>query len=299
MGEDGGGQHFRPVRKGRHQERRPIHRVEAQDVLADHVHDLGLARNIPPILLKFGLTRRVIAPKTYSRHVGGERVIPDVKDLLGVVRPGDAPLEAFAADRNVSQAALHEALHFVEAEVRAHEFRVLLVEFKQAVLERGEFEEIVLLADQFGGPPANIAVHGLGAVGNIALVGNAVAAFVPFFFDISVLGGLAQHPLDGADVVGISGGVNELVFTDIQKPPELLEELALQGDKHARGFPLRVRCALDFFAVLVGAGEEGHIVSAHALVTRNHVADDGGVRGSHVRPRVGVVNRSGEIELFH
>src|SRR5207249_11482746 len=59
--------YFRLVGKGRHQERRPIHGVEAQDVFADHVHDLGLVRNIPPILLKFGLARRVFALKSNSQ----------------------------------------------------------------------------------------------------------------------------------------------------------------------------------------------------------------------------------------
>ena len=53
----------------------------------------------------------------------------------------------------------------------------------------------------------------------------------------------------------------------------------------------------DILAVLVGAGQKRYVVALHALETRHGVRDQSGVGRAHVRPRVGVIDRRGQIEF--
>ena len=52
----------------------------------------------------------------------------------------------------------------------------------------------------------------------------------------------------------------------------------------------------DRLAVLVGAGEEEHVLAALAHVAREHVGGDRRVRVAEVRLRVDVVDRRGDVE---
>ena len=124
----------------RHQERRPVHRVKAHDVLAD---DVQVGR---PIFLEHGAVGIGIAD---GGDVVGQRIDPNVHDVLVVVRHLDAPVEGGARQRQILQAAAHEACDFVHALPRQHEIRHALVEIEQPVGEGGELEEIALLLDPF------------------------------------------------------------------------------------------------------------------------------------------------------
>ncbi|SLD31813.1 Uncharacterised protein [Mycobacteroides abscessus subsp. massiliense] len=69
---------------GRHQEGGPVHGVEPDDVLADHV-DVG--GPVPPEQLRIGI--RVTDP----RQVVGQRVHPHVHDMFRVVGDRHSPVE--------------------------------------------------------------------------------------------------------------------------------------------------------------------------------------------------------------
>ncbi len=99
---------------GRHQERRPIDRVEAHDILADHMQ---VGR---PVALEL---RAVAVGKSGRGDVVGQRIDPDIHDVLGIAGHADAPVERGARDRQILQAAAHEARHFVEALLRQHVIR--------------------------------------------------------------------------------------------------------------------------------------------------------------------------------
>ena len=55
---------------------------------------------------------------------------------------------------------------------------------------------------------------------------------------------------------------------------------------------------LDLQAVLIGAGEEEHVVAAHPLVPGHHVGGHGAVGVPDVQLVRGVVDRGGDIKLF-
>ncbi len=58
----------------------------------------------------------------------------------------------------------------------------------------------------------------------------------------------------------------------------------------------RVRGVGDRLAVLVGAGQEEHVLAALAVVARHHVGGDRRVGVAQVRGRVDVVDRRGHVE---
>ncbi len=58
----------------------------------------------------------------------------------------------------------------------------------------------------------------------------------------------------------------------------------------------RVRRIRDGLAVLVGAGQEEHVLPALAVVAGHHVGRDRRVRVAEVRRRVDVVDRGGHVE---
>ena len=115
---------FRQRQLGGHQERRPIDRVEANDVLADQM-DVG-----GPV---FGIVAGRVGIADRG-HVGGQRVDPDVHHMIGRAGNLDPPVEAGARDAEVAQAALDEADNLVAATVGADEVGIVAVQREQGVL---------------------------------------------------------------------------------------------------------------------------------------------------------------------
>ena len=109
-----------------HQECRPIDAMEANDFLADQMKLRG------PILFPL----QFVVAVTNAAQITGERVIPDVNDVLGIVRPGQAPLHGLAADGNVAQACFDEALDFVAAEGGTDEIGLALIKLAEAFPEK-------------------------------------------------------------------------------------------------------------------------------------------------------------------
>ena len=112
---------------GRHQEGRPVDRVEAHDVLAD---DVQVGRPVAPEF------RAVGVGKADAGDVVGQRVDPDIHDVLGIAGHPDAPVEGGARDRQVLQPALHEARDLVQPLLRQHEVRDALRRGRAACPDR-------------------------------------------------------------------------------------------------------------------------------------------------------------------
>ena len=89
----------------------------------------------------------VVGAVADGRDVVQQGVEPDVDRLLGVERDGDAPGEPLAGDRDVLEARLDEVDDLVAAALGLDEVGVRRVVGEQAVAERREPEEVVLLLD--------------------------------------------------------------------------------------------------------------------------------------------------------
>ena len=103
---------LRQLDSRRHQKRRPVDGVEADDVLADEMH----VRR-PPAPEGFV----VAAPEAERRDVVRQRIEPDVDDVIGIAGPRDAPGDRRSGDGEIFQTLLHEGAHFVEAALRENE----------------------------------------------------------------------------------------------------------------------------------------------------------------------------------
>src|SRR5262245_55160502 len=122
---------------GGKQERRPVHGVKSEYILADQMN----AGPVPAEVLKFA-----VAP-AQSGYVVGERIPPYINRVGGIARDRDAPLYRNAAYREILEAAGHERDDLVAASLGLNEVGPRSVKLEQAVLHLGKLEEIALLRD--------------------------------------------------------------------------------------------------------------------------------------------------------
>jgi hypothetical protein len=240
-----------------------------------------------PAILQLGLGLGRVNAVAHGGHVVEKGVEPHVGHVLLVEGHGDAPVKARARDREVLQAALHEAADLVHAEVGLDEVRMLVIELEQAVLERGELEEVGLLLHALERATAvGAEVLALGVVllvglrdlglGEVGLLGDAVPAVVGALVEVAGLLHALPEVLHGV-VLALLGGADEVVVRDLELTPEVLEEGRLGVAPLLRGHAMGGSGLGDLLAMLVHAREELDVVAGRAAVARLDVAEDGRV----------------------
>ena len=276
------GGHFVP---GAHQQRRPDHGVELEDVLGEQV-------DARPVALE-RLTRTRVLER---REIVDERVHPDVDDLLRVPGHGHAPGDRPAADGDVLETLLDEGQGLVVARCRPHPLRVRAEELGQTVLVPREEEVVVLLLE----PRRLDAVVRAGAVGGqVALVpetlaGGAVQAAVGALLDVAGGAQLVDERLHEGLVLGV-GRADEEVVGRVDAPRQVLELGRHLIDVLAWREPARLGGLGDLGAVLVGAGEEEDVVALLAMEAGEDVGGDRRVGVTQMRLAVDVVDRGGDV----
>ena len=276
---------------GRHQERRPIDRVEAHDVLADHVQ---IGR---PVALEL---RAVGVGKAGRGDVVGQRVDPHIHDVLGIAGHADAPVERGARDRQILQAAAHEARHLVQPLLRQHVVRIARVEVEQLLLIGRELEEIALLLHPFdrraglGGEADLVLVHMRLVLGVVRLVAHRVPAGIFVEIDVAVL----LHPPPDflrRAVMALLGGADEVVVRAVQPLGHGLEARHVAVEQLPRRDALLRRGLLDLLAVLVGAGEEEHVIAVEPHEAGDGVGRDHLIGVPDMRRAVRIGDRGGDV----
>ncbi len=282
---------LRHFNAGRHQEGRPIDRVEAHDVLADHV------QRGRPVALEFFA---VGVGEADAGDVIGQRVHPHIHDVLVVAGHADAPVEGGARDRQVLQAAAHEAGHFVEPLLWQHVIRPR-EKFQQLVLIGRELEEIALLLHPvdrragFGRHPHLLLVE-MGLVrGVIGLVAHRIPAGIFAEIDVAVLLHAPPDFLRRA-VMALLGGADEVVVRAAHALDHGLEKGNVALKQLVRRQPLFGAGLLDFHPVLVGAGEEIDVVAVEPHEARDGVGRDRLIGVADMRRPVRVGDRGGDVE---
>ncbi len=292
MGEDALGH----VDAGSHQQRRPDHGVEAEDVLAYDVIR-GPAAGEGLLVGSVADGSRVIE-QCVDPHVDDVRLVPGQRD---------APVEGRARDGEILQALRDERDDLVASGVRAHEVGLVLVELEQAVLELAQLEEVVLLLQQLerlGVDRADLqALEGSGAVDDLRLwlellTTHAVERLVLARVDVArVVQPLEEHL--HVLLMALLRGADEVVVGDVerlqQREPALGDELVhplLRRD-------VVRRCGAEhLLAVLVGAGQHPGVIAAVAVPTRERVDGHRCVPVADVGHIGGVVDGRGDVEGF-
>ena len=267
--------------------------MEADDLLADHVHVRG------PILAEELVVFRGIAQ---GGDVVGERVDPDIDDVLGIEGHLDAPIEGGAGDAQVLQPREQEVLHhLVDAALGLDEFRVLADVFDEPVGIFGKPEEIALLPGEFHRPAAvgALAVLELG-LGPEALAGGAIPALVLALIDVALVIELLEDVLHHLGMA-LLGGADEVVVLDVHQLPQGggvlgdLVHIGLGGDAGLLGL------ALDLQAMLVQTGEEIHVVAHELFEAGQGVRGRGAIGMADMQVVAGIVDGRCDIKggLFH
>ncbi len=281
----------------RHQHRRPDDRVEAHDILGDHMHIGG------PVLVIVGKGAVLIAQ---GGDIVRQRVDPDIDDVLGVKGDGDSP-----AERGARYAQILQTIGFV------------------AVFINGRLQEVV---DQFGRAGARTQIIGLGqelfdplgkgshleevgfllrfddlsatvrafavnqlALGPEALAGGAVFAGVFALVDIAAVVQLLEDMLYALDVI-VVGGADIAVIADVHILPQLLKYRDDLIDILLGGDAAFLRLFLYLLTVFIGAGQEHHVIALHPLIPRDAVARDGGIGVPDMGVARGIIDRGGDVK---
>ena len=269
--------------------------MEPDDLLA---HDVVVGR---PELLKIVIPVIVQAQR---RTVVEQRVYPHVHHVARVEVHGDAPGEAGAADAQVLQTGLDEVVHhLVDAGAGLQEVGVLQqVLHPVGVLAQPEEIGLLLGIVYLAAAVGALAVHQL-ALGPEALAGGAVLALIGALIDVAVVIHLLEDLLHGGTVIVI-GGADEAVVGNVHQLPQIADApLSLHDAVHKGlgGHAGLLGLGLDLLAVLIGTGEEHHVVALQTLVAGDGVGGYGAVGMADVQLVRWIVDGRCDIKriLFH
>ena len=175
--------------------------MEAHDLLADEV-DVGW-----PILLEF----LRIVQEADRRQVIRQGVEPNVDDMIGCDRHGDAPVERRARDAQVFKPLLDEVDHLVAPRDGLYEVGILLNVREDAVGIVRHLEEIGVFLDLRHLAPAigALAIYEL-TLRPIALAWRAVKPLVLALVDVALLIDAAEDFLHDA-LMALLSRTNEIV----------------------------------------------------------------------------------------
>ncbi len=271
---------------GRHQHRRPVHRVEPEDVFADEVI-VGGPVAIEPLGIGAVPDRAAVVEQRVEPHVTRLRRVPGQRD---------PPRHRLPAHREVGETLPDEAEHFVPACRRLHGIRMRFVVIDESLLEVRQLEEVVLLGDALDRRAVDRA-HAVDqlVLGVIRLARDAVEPLVGAELDGS---GVVDHleELLYRPFVPRLGGTDEVGVGEVEQRRERTELCARAVDHLLGRDPLRLGGTLDLRAVLVGAREEHDVVPPQTPPASQRVRRDRRVRMPDVGHVVRVVDRRGDVE---
>ena len=275
-----------------HEHGRPDDGVEADDLLADEVYVRGPVFVVVVILLVHEAERRGVVE---------QRVDPDVDNMARVEIDRHTPGEAGTGDAEVFEARIDEVVdHLVDAGLGLEEVG-RRQQLTHAAGVFGEAEEIGFLRRvvDFAAAVGAFAVLEL-ALGPEALTRGAVFALVFALIDIAVLIHLAEDLLDGLHMI-IVRRADKAVVGDVHQLPEVQDALRARDDvvdELLRGDARGLGLVFDLLAVLVGAGQEHHVVALQPLIAGHGVGRHGAVGMADVQLRRGIVDRRGDIKCL-
>src|SRR5439155_1406016 len=217
----------------------------------------------------------LVGAEADSRHVVDQRVEPHVDGVIRTARPGYAPLEAPPArDAHIAKTAIEPGNDFVAPVLRHGEARVALVELAQGLFVLAQTKEEILFLD----PLYGVRVVGMelaAAIHELVLFveGFATRAVEPLVrrqVHVVVCDPAADEFLDARDVIGIDRP-DEPVVADVPCVAEPFECGRVAVDEGPCIDTRRLRRLLVLRGVVVGSGQEEHIIAPLAVETGKRV----------------------------
>ena len=276
-----------------HEHGRPIDAVGRQNVLTDEVVRGWPNRSAVSISLVEG---------GGGAHIVEERVKPDVSHVVRVKRQRNAPAEADlrTADAEVVQRLAEESADFVPAVVRHNPVLVAFQEVNQLLLVRTHLEEVVLFLEPFHRAVADrVALVFVEFVfAEEAFFADGVPAFVFLRVNFALVPELLQTFLHKS-LVFRHRGADEEVVLDVHLLPEVFEAVVVFVHVFLRSHVTLGSGALHLLAVFVGTGQEKCLVADDLVEAGKDVSKNGRVGMPDMRGIIDVINRSGDVKIFH
>ena len=283
---------FRQRQSGRHQECRPVNRVKAQDILADHVK-IGRPETLVPVLV----SEIAVDGPTGGCQIVRQRVKPDIHHMRVVIGNRHAPRETRTAYRQVAKPAAYKTLHFIEAGCRTDEIGVCLVEFQKRFLPLRQIEEIGRLLDPFDGRPGRRLAVDNFRLGVERLVPDGIPSGVTAEGDMAALKQDRPEFLAGCTMPCL-GRPDEVIIGEIHAGCQIPKILADTVGKGLRRHALVCRGFLDFLAMFVGTGEKHHLKPVEAFEAGQHITGKGRVGVADMRLVIHVVDRCCNVKTL-
>jgi len=265
--------------------------MEPDDLLAHEMHVGG------PVFVQIVIA---VVFEAQGGHVVKEGVDPYIDHMARVKVHRHAPGEAGPGHAQVLQTGIDEvADHLVDPApglqiVRVHQ------QVPDPVGVLGQPEEVGFFLRILDLPAAVGAFAVLQlALGPEALAGLAVFALISSLVDVAVVVHLPEDFLDGGHMI-VVGGADEPVVGNVHQLPQVLNALGAGDDlvhELLGGDPGGFGLVLDFLAMLVGAGQEHHIIALKPLIAGHGVRGHGAVGVADVQPGRRVVNGGRDVKL--
>ena len=229
----------------------------------------------------------------------GERINPDIDDVLVIERNRNAPLDRGTGNAEILESLLNEVIeHFLLACLRIDKVRILLDELFQPALVFAQLEEVCLLtgvADLSAAVRA-FAVHQL-RLRPEALAGGAVFSDIFALIDIALIVELLEDALHAARMLRV-GGADKLRIGNIEQLADALDLTCNLINVLLRRNAGFLRDFFDLLAVLIGAGQEIYIIALHSAEPGKRVGHDNFIGIADVRLARGIRDGSGQIIRF-
>ena len=252
----------------RHQEDRPVNRVEADDVLADQMK----VRRPELLELLRAVAVRVIAD---SGDIVRKRIEPYIHDVLVVEINRNAPFEGRSRHAQILQAGQQEVVHhLILAALGLNELGMRVDMLNQAVRILAHLEEVRLLLRRLHRPSAvgTATVHQL-RLRPERLAGRAVQAFIAALVNVALLIHLPENLLNLEPVVRIRGA-DEFVVRGVDAVPDSADLAGGPVDKFLRRQLRLKRLDLILLSMFVRARLKEHVVALVALKARDGIRQD-------------------------
>ncbi len=177
-----------------------------------------------------------------------------------------------------------------------------LVVLQQPLGEGGQAKEVGFLFGPFHRRAQRLAPYTIRTDHRLLLIEVGLLAHrIPARILVEInVAGLLHAPPDffrGAVVPGF-GGANKVILADVERNHQVAEVLRIAVSQRLRRQPLGERCLLHFETVLVGAGEEEHILVVEAFKARDGIRGKRRIGVADVWHAVRIEDRCGDVELL-
>src|SRR5262245_48165304 len=283
----------------RHEERRPVDAMKAQNVLT---YQMYICR---PEFAEMPLrAAQMIICVTDSRYIIGQRIEPDIDCVAWITRNRNTPFDGDTADRKVFQSTFDKAYHFIATRLRTDKIGVLFIMLEQSLLKYREFEKVALFlypvqraivrrTDQ------NSICSGLGFALGIKIV--TIGAIPPLVMPFVNIPGVHRLFPEGRDalLVVIVCRPNPVIIGDLVRGKGVFKGIDDQIDVFLNRESGLIGRAFDIQPMFIGPGQKEDIESALAFIARDRVSHHRRIEMTQVRIGIDIIDWCRYVKLIH